>query len=145
MRPPSSIAATVSRAPSVDLPITGHYTRASPDEPALAFGLILRPAAIASVLLDAGAVDATRPAPAGIGVDDASPELLDAVVRMLRLLDTPDDRELLAPRIAGTTAGGQRPSGGTRGAGDPAGARGPARTAPLARIHADAVGVRRAW
>ena len=28
---------------SVDLPITGHYTHASADEPALGFGLILRP------------------------------------------------------------------------------------------------------
>jgi AraC-like DNA-binding protein len=80
---------------SVDLPITGHYTRASADEPALGFGLILRPAAIASVILDAGA----RPAPAGIGVADASPELLDAVVRMVRLLDNPGDRDLLAPMI----------------------------------------------
>ena len=32
---------------SVDLPITGHYTHASADEPALGFGLILRPQPIA--------------------------------------------------------------------------------------------------
>ena len=38
---------------SVDLPITGHYTHASADEPALGFGLILRPSAIASLLLEA--------------------------------------------------------------------------------------------
>ena len=37
---------------SVDLPITGHYTHASADEPALGFGLVLRPSAIASLLLD---------------------------------------------------------------------------------------------
>ena len=30
---------------------------------------------------------------------DASPELLDAAVRMLRLLDRPDDRDILAPMI----------------------------------------------
>jgi AraC-like DNA-binding protein len=80
---------------SVDLPITGHYTHASPDEPALGFGLILRPSAIAPLVLNADAA----PAPPGIGVANASPELLDAVVRMVRLLDSPDDRDVLAPMI----------------------------------------------
>ncbi len=80
---------------SVDLPITGHYTHASPDEPALGFGLILRPSAIATLVLNADAA----PAPPGIGVADASPQLLDAVVRMVRLLDSPDDRDVLAPMI----------------------------------------------
>jgi AraC-like DNA-binding protein len=87
---------------SVDLPITGHYTHASADEPALGFGLILRPSAIASLLLeaDAGPEPArAAPAPPGIGVADSSPELLDAVVRMVRLLDSPGDRDILAPMI----------------------------------------------
>jgi AraC-like DNA-binding protein len=80
---------------SVDLPITGHYTRASPQEPALGFGLILRPPVIASLLLEA---PAARPPP-GLGVAGAPPELLDAVVRMLRLLDHPADRPVLAPLL----------------------------------------------
>jgi AraC-like DNA-binding protein len=82
---------------SVDLPITGHYTHASEDEPALGFGLILRPPVIASLLLDAP--HRTGPAPPGLGVADASPQLLDAVVRMVRLLDAACDREILAPMI----------------------------------------------
>jgi AraC-like DNA-binding protein len=92
---------------SVDLPVTGHYTRASADAPALGFGLILRPSAIASVVLDAAAASTpgtlrrarATSAPPGIGVADASPELLDAVVRMVRLLDSPADRDVLAPMI----------------------------------------------
>jgi AraC-like DNA-binding protein len=85
---------------SVDLPITGHYTHASADEPALGFGLILRPSAIASLLLEADAgPEPARAAPPGLGVADASPELLDAVVRMVRLLDSPGDRDILAPMI----------------------------------------------
>jgi AraC-like DNA-binding protein len=90
---------------SVDLPITGHYTHASADEPALGFGLVLRPSAIASLVLDADAGPASGPsrsarhAPPGLGVADASPELLDAVVRMVRLLDSPGDRDILAPMI----------------------------------------------
>ena len=87
---------------SVDLPITGHYTHASADEPALGFGLILRPSVIASLLLEtaAGPEPArAAPAPAGIGVAEASPEILDAVIRMVRLLDSPGDRDILAPMI----------------------------------------------
>jgi AraC-like DNA-binding protein len=92
---------------SVDLPVTGHYTQASATEPALGFGLVLQPSAIASLLLDVpgGAVPGTPrgsragAAPPGLGVADASPELLDAVVRMVRLLDSPADREVLAPML----------------------------------------------
>ncbi|WP_022928175.1 AraC family transcriptional regulator [Patulibacter americanus] len=91
---------------SVDLPITGHYTHATDDEPALGFGLVLRPAAIATLLLDAEAARTAprrkRPEPValGLGVADAPPELLDAVVRMVRLLDAPEeDRAVLAPMI----------------------------------------------
>lgn len=90
---------------SVDLPITGHFSEASSDEPALGFGLVLRPAVIATLLLQApaqsvasGRVRGSGPPPA-LGVADASPELLDAVIRMLRLLDRPDDRQILAPMI----------------------------------------------
>jgi AraC-like DNA-binding protein len=87
---------------SVDLPITGHYTRASADEPALGFGLVLRPSAIASLALDADPSTLPRgagPAPSGLGVAEATPELLDAIVRMIGLLDSPGDRDILAPLI----------------------------------------------
>jgi AraC-like DNA-binding protein len=83
---------------SVDLPVTGHYTRASPEEPALGFGLILRPSAIASLILEADA-PASRAAPPALGVAQASPELLDAITRMVRLLGSPADRRTLAPMI----------------------------------------------
>ncbi len=85
---------------SVDLPVTGHYTRASAAEPALGFGLVLRPSAIASLMLETSrSPRRLAPPPPGLGVADASPELLDAAVRMLRLLDRPDDRDVLAPMI----------------------------------------------
>jgi AraC-like DNA-binding protein len=91
---------------SVDLPITGHYVRATDEEPALGFGLVLRPHLVTSLLLEAGTGTApsaprrSEPAPPGLGVADAPGELLDAVVRMVRLLDAPeDDRRVLAPAI----------------------------------------------
>lgn len=85
---------------SVDLPVAGHYTRASPEEPFLACGFALEPAKIASLLLDAGADPLPRRAtPHGLAVCDAPFELLDAAVRLLRLLDRPGDAPVLAPLI----------------------------------------------
>ncbi len=61
---------------SLDLPVTGHFTRASAAEPALGFGLVLRPAIVAELLLAAGGWGAVRrlaaapapvpPAPGGL-------------------------------------------------------------------------------
>jgi AraC-like DNA-binding protein len=87
---------------SVDLPVTGHFVGATPERPALGFGLILRPAAVAEVLLQADPGDLPRggpAAPSAIAVSDAPAELLDAVVRLLRLLDHPRDRAVLAPLV----------------------------------------------
>jgi AraC-like DNA-binding protein len=88
---------------SVELPVIGHIVQASTDEPFLAFMLELRPDRIAALLETAstatarpGAVDAT---PAGIAVSDASPELLDAIGRLLALLDAPDDAAALAAGV----------------------------------------------
>jgi AraC-like DNA-binding protein len=86
---------------SVDLPVTGHFTEASPEAPALGFGLVLRPSAVAELLLQAATAHAPRPSGPlpGIAVSDASDELLDAVVRLLRLLDQPRDIAVLAPLV----------------------------------------------
>src|SRR3954470_10198554 len=99
---------------SVDLPVTAQFLRASPEEPALGFGLDLRPAARGPGRAGAGArrvAGAAPPAPAGplpelapgatagLAVSTASAELLDAVVRLLRLLDQPRDIPVLAPLI----------------------------------------------
>ncbi|MFJ9033926.1 AraC family transcriptional regulator N-terminal domain-containing protein [Streptomyces sp. NPDC102274] len=94
---------------SVDLPITGNFSEASPQEPALGLGLTLEPAEAADLLLSdpgpeaaRGSDDARRLSagpPPGIAVSYAPPELLDAVVRLLRLLDRPRDRAVLAPLV----------------------------------------------
>ncbi|GLW07814.1 AraC family transcriptional regulator [Microtetraspora sp. NBRC 13810] len=92
---------------SVGLPVTGHYTQAAPDRPFLGFGLTLRPAAIASLLLESGSAGAgaagdgrRRPrTPPGMAVSDAPEDLVDAVVRMVRLLGRPADAPVLAPLI----------------------------------------------
>ncbi|MGA4544298.1 AraC family transcriptional regulator [Uniformispora flossi] len=87
---------------SVDLPVTGQFLQVEPEHPALGFGLVLEPSAVAELLLQAGPGDTPRggaKAPSGIAVSDASPTLLDAVVRLLRLLDEPRDRAVLAPLV----------------------------------------------
>jgi AraC-like DNA-binding protein len=89
---------------SVELPVIGHVTQATVEEPFLAVVLELRPETIAALLLETapgattrqGAVDAT---PAGIAVSDASPALIDAIGRLLALLDAPDDAAALAAGV----------------------------------------------
>jgi AraC-like DNA-binding protein len=86
---------------SVELPVIGHITHATVEEPFLAVVLELRPERIAALLLETapaasarpGAVDAT---PAGIAVSDASGALIDAIGRLLALLDAPEDAAALA-------------------------------------------------
>jgi AraC-like DNA-binding protein len=85
----------------VELPVVGHITQASPDEPLLAFVLRLCPEKIAALLAETDLVTTARPrasraTPAGIAVSDASPALLDAIGRLLALLDEPDDAAALA-------------------------------------------------
>jgi AraC-like DNA-binding protein len=74
--------------------VTGQFV----ETPSLAMGLVLRPAAIAPLLLETPADRRTADAVA-MTTGDASVELLDAVLRLLRLLDSPLDAPVLAPLI----------------------------------------------
>jgi AraC-like DNA-binding protein len=88
---------------SVDLPVVGRYVRATPDEPALGFGLALTGSEIAELLLTADvpslqAPDRRSVVPA-LALDRAPAELLDAVTRLMRLLDQPRDYPVLGPMV----------------------------------------------
>ncbi|SFQ15506.1 AraC-type DNA-binding protein [Variovorax sp. OK605] len=82
---------------SVDLPAVGVVRPAATGEPYLAVSLTLDPALLATLLADlpkpAGAVAQE----AGFSVAAVTPELMDAWVRMLRLMERPDDIAALAP------------------------------------------------
>ncbi|WP_112676247.1 AraC family transcriptional regulator [Micromonospora saelicesensis] len=85
---------------SADLPVTGHVLDTG--EPTLGFGMTLAPSALAELLLEADPRDlpaTPRTASPGIAVSTASPSLLDAIVRLLRLLEQPADRKILAPMV----------------------------------------------
>ncbi len=84
---------------SVDLPIASRIVRASAEQPYLACGIALEPAAIASLLLEVPGVDELVATPCGMGVHPAPAELIEAMVRLLRLLDSPRDVPVLRPLI----------------------------------------------
>jgi len=87
---------------TANLPVTGNWVDSDGSGRALGMGLVLRPAAIAALLLQAAPGRLARGTPVGpaIAADRAELPLLDAVARMLRLLDQPTDAPVLAPLIA---------------------------------------------
>jgi len=84
---------------SVDLPVTGGIYRASPEEPYLAVSLALDPATLASLLIEMDEDGLDCDCVPGLAVSAVSPDLLDAVARLVRLLDKPSDIAMLAPLI----------------------------------------------
>jgi AraC-like DNA-binding protein len=86
---------------SAELPVAGHIIDASKEQPYLAVRLVLDPAVVTEVLIEAG-LHTVRMDDA-IKVMAVSPldgNLLDAVVRVVRLLDSPGDYGVLAPLVA---------------------------------------------
>lgn len=82
------------------LPIASRITEATEGEPYLGIVIRLDPALVGSVMVETG-LPSPRPhgtVPA-FGVSELDPDLLDAVVRLARLLDTPRDARFLAPLI----------------------------------------------
>jgi AraC-like DNA-binding protein len=84
---------------SVDLPIVGQVTTATPDEPYLSLSMTLSRTAIASLILDMATDGDGSQEAVGFSVNDATPELLDSVIRLLRLLDHPEDVAVLRPML----------------------------------------------
>ncbi|MEU4293034.1 AraC family transcriptional regulator [Kribbella sp. NPDC026596] len=84
---------------SVDLPVTGHFVEASKQEPCLGVGLELRPDRIAELLLESADDQTPGASVHGLTISQAPKELVDAVIRLLRLVDEPDDARVLAPLV----------------------------------------------
>jgi len=82
---------------SVDLPLTVQIVEASPKDPYLGFCLDIDPRQITALLLEMGTVSAVETASRGLSLTPLDLPMLDAVVRLLRLLDTPNDIPMLAP------------------------------------------------
>ena len=86
----------------VNVPAIGQVRAAEPGAPYLALSLTLEPGVIGALLADLGN---TLPAPHAPGfltsfaTTAAGPELIDAWLRMLRLVDRPHEVALMAPMI----------------------------------------------
>jgi AraC-like DNA-binding protein len=90
---------------SLCLPVLSQVTQASEITPHLGLGMAINPDRLKEVMGTTGPgplrctipPDETR----GVAVNKAAPELLDASLRLLRLLDAPQDIPTLAPLIEG--------------------------------------------
>jgi AraC-like DNA-binding protein len=88
---------------SQDLPVLGQVLEASPDEPYLCVHLRIEHAEINQILLDHGLPKepegATTLAARGLYVEQTTLPLMDAILRLVRLLDTPADLAAIAPLV----------------------------------------------
>lgn len=82
---------------SVNLPAVGSIHAAETGEPYLAVSLTIDPSVVADVLASARPMTAPPVANRAFSVASVTPELLDAFVRMLRLMHAPSDIPVLAP------------------------------------------------
>lgn len=85
---------------TVGMPGVGHIVEASPARPYLAFRLVLDPSIVTSAMVETCLV---RPRDAGVvkaaDVSTLDAGLLDATVRLVRLLDAPEEYRTIAPLV----------------------------------------------
>jgi AraC-like DNA-binding protein len=85
---------------SVAMPISGKIVHATQDEPHLAMRIDIDPIEINALIAEAGPMSVpARPSGRGLYVERIDTTLLDAVIRLIRLLETPKDIPMLAPLI----------------------------------------------
>ena len=86
---------------SIELPAVGSVHPAASGEPYLALSLTLDPAVLSTLLTDlptpAGGDESENDNNAGFSVAAVTPKLMDAWLRMLRLMGKPDDIAALSP------------------------------------------------
>ncbi|MFN8442593.1 MAG: AraC family transcriptional regulator [Caldilineaceae bacterium] len=85
---------------TVDLPRISHVLEASPTQPYLSLRLDLSPALVSSVILESAQTTGSRQTDArAIAVSALDVDLLDAVVRLVRLVECPNQTQVLMPLI----------------------------------------------
>ena len=85
---------------TLDLPIMSNVVEASEEKPYLNLRIDLDPALVAAVMIESGIE--TKKSGTGVKAMDVSPvdaDLLEAVVKLVKLFDTPDEMQFLAPLI----------------------------------------------
>jgi AraC-like DNA-binding protein len=85
---------------TVDLPLVFHVDDATPEKPYYGFRLNLDPTLVAEVLMESGVTPKKRKAPVkAIDVSRIDADLLDALLRLVRLYEKPNQTRMLAPLI----------------------------------------------
>jgi len=85
---------------SVTLPISGALLEASPENPSLGLRMDIDPAQISQLIAESGPMLVPNlPSGRGLYVEKTDPQLLDALLRLVRLLDSPRDIPVLGPLI----------------------------------------------
>jgi AraC-like DNA-binding protein len=85
---------------TVELPIVGQVIEASAERPYLSLRLDLDPAIVSSVMVEAGHLSSRNQGDVrALDVSPLDADLLDAVVRLVRLLDSPAEARVLRPLI----------------------------------------------
>ncbi|AMP00315.1 bacterial regulatory helix-turn-helix s, AraC family protein [Collimonas arenae] len=85
---------------TVDLPVMGWVSQATPEVPYLSFKLELDPREIGDLIMSSEQLVRRGDNPGrGMFVSKANTGLLDAVLRLIRLLETPQDIAVLAPLV----------------------------------------------
>jgi AraC-like DNA-binding protein len=84
---------------TANLPVASRITEALPERPFLNLLLQLDPFVVGSVMVEAGRPGRGKTTATAIDVSPLDPDLLDAVVRLTRLINAPDHARVLAPLI----------------------------------------------
>ena len=85
---------------TMELPMMGRVIEASPNKPYLALRLDIDPLVVGSLMVESG-----MPSPSGSGdakavfISPLAADLLDAVVRFMRLLDSPAEAKVMMPMV----------------------------------------------
>ena len=85
---------------TVDLPLTFQVEEASEERPYLGFQLDLEPALVASVIVESGIrIKKGEASTKAMNVSSVDADLLDGILRLVRLIEAPAGRKVLAPLI----------------------------------------------
>lgn len=84
---------------AIDLPLSGQILNAGDGRPYVAVSLVIDPAVLADVASTMPQVRDTDPQDIGIAINPMTVEVRDTLLRLLALLDTPEDIRILAPMV----------------------------------------------
>lgn len=84
---------------AVDLPAFSRVAEASSERPCLVIRIEIDPSVVGDLIAEGSKVPVPGPSERGVAVHPVDGKLLDAVTRLMSLLDTPDDIAPLSPLI----------------------------------------------